>query len=243
MDKKLLSLNLIEEEPETYETKGKFSPRPSTGRASKSSSKSSGKSSKSTKSIIKSTSTGSSKSSTKKSSTTRPKSSKPSANYTASNYQSSSRFNSEQSLQSLESFWTWDGNTRNHVNIAPAKSDQFTLDLADSKHAFDVGELTKFGPEYRTEPYFELSGEYSYGYAENFRGLQTDNKKNFKPQLKRLQREGGKSIQLYEDWRMMQYKLNIVIKRFLVNHGVNSSVLPPCVTYDMWRDVEFGGLD
>lgn len=152
-----------------------------------------------------------------------------------------SQFSYHSSVSSLSTCWTWDGDTRTQVKIAPGP-DRMTLDLADSNHAFDVGELTKYGPEYRTEPYFELTGEYSYGYAENFRALHEDKKKNFKPQLKRLQREGGKSIELYEDWRMMQYKLNIVIKRFLVNHGINSSVLPPCTTYDMWRDIEWREL-
>ena len=95
---------------------------------------------------------------------------------------------------------------------------------------------------FRNEPFFSENGTYHCGYAEKFRNLQTDTSSNFKPQRNRLQKEGGKSIELYEKWRLMQYKMNIVMKRFLMNHGVNASVLPPCDSYDMWRNVEWRNL-
>lgn len=127
------------------------------------------------------------------------------------------------------------------IKLEP-RDDELTLSMCRSISSIDPHEDFKAELEYRSEPYFELSGEYHFGYAEKFRGAHTDNSKNFKPQYKRLVKEGGKSIQLYEEWRIMQYKLNIVIKRFLVNHGINSSVLPPCDTYDMWRNVEWREL-
>jgi len=95
--------------------------------------------------------------------------------------------------------------------------------------------------EYPSEPHFELCGSYSLGYARNFIGLRTHSKV-FVPGYNQLKRHGGKSIQLYEDWRRMQFKLNSVMKKFLSNHGVNLSVLPPCEDYSYWKSEEWRRL-
>jgi len=92
-----------------------------------------------------------------------------------------------------------------------------------------------------TEPYFELNGEYSFGCADKKRA-QSAGGLNFQPNATALKKEGGKSIELYENWRIMQYEFNIVMKKFMANHGVNASVLPPCTSYEMWRDVEWRNL-
>lgn len=95
-----------------------------------------------------------------------------------------------------------------------------------------------------TEPYFELSGEFSYGCAESARksGANADGNNSFNPDAKQLKKEGGKSIKLYEDWRIMQYHQNVVMKKFLNNHGINGSVLPPCTSFDMWKDSKWREL-
>jgi len=95
-----------------------------------------------------------------------------------------------------------------------------------------------------TEPYYELSGEFSYGCAEKMSSKKsnTDGNNNFSPDAKQLKKEGGKSIKLYENWRIMQYHQNVVMKKFLLNHGINGSVLPTCTSFDMWKDKEWRDL-
>ena len=70
----------------------------------------------------------------------------------------------------------------------------------------------------------------------------TDGNNNFSPDAKQLKKEGGKSIKLYENWRIMQYHQNVVMKKFLSNHGINGSVLPTCTSFDMWKDKEWRDL-
>jgi len=95
-----------------------------------------------------------------------------------------------------------------------------------------------------TEPYFELTGQFSYGCAERLSPKKTnrDGNNNFTPDAKQLKKEGGKSIKLYENWRIMQYHQNVVMKKFLVSHGVNASVLPHCTSFDMWKDKDWREL-
>ena len=95
-----------------------------------------------------------------------------------------------------------------------------------------------------TEPYFELTGQFSYGCAERLSPKKSnrDGNNNFTPDAKQLKKEGGKSIKLYENWRIMQYHQNVVMKKFLLNHGVNASVLPHCTSFDMWKDKEWREL-
>jgi len=95
-----------------------------------------------------------------------------------------------------------------------------------------------------TEPYYELTGEFSYGCAEKMSSKKsnTDGNNNFSPDAKQLKKEGGKSIKLYENWRIMQYHQNVVMKKFLSNHGINGSVLPTCTSFDMWKDKEWRDL-
>lgn len=107
-------------------------------------------------------------------------------------------------------------------------------------HALKSNERLNMSQRY-TEPYFELNGEYSFGCAEK-RRPQSQNGTNFQPNATALKKEGGKSIELYENWRLMQYEFNIVMKKFLSNHGVNASVLPPCTSYEMWRDPKWRNL-
>jgi len=107
-------------------------------------------------------------------------------------------------------------------------------------HALKSNERLNMSQRY-TEPYFELNGEYSFGCAEK-RRPQSQDGTNFQPNATALKKEGGKSIELYENWRLMQYEFNIVMKKFLSNHGVNASVLPPCTSYEMWRDPKWRNL-
>lgn len=95
-----------------------------------------------------------------------------------------------------------------------------------------------------TEPYFELNGQFSYGCAERMSPKKTnrDGNNNFTPDAKQLKKEGGKSIKLYENWRIMQYHQNVVMKKFLLTHGVNASVLPHCTSFAMWKDKDWREL-
>uniref|UniRef100_H2Z8I1 Uncharacterized protein n=1 Tax=Ciona savignyi TaxID=51511 RepID=H2Z8I1_CIOSA len=83
------------------------------------------------------------------------------------------------------------------------------------------------------EPKFEIDGNSNYG------DYNTSHKppgnRHFIPRRAKLRCFIGKSISLYEKWRLMQYQSNCIMKKFLDLHGVNVSVLPPCVNYDLWK--------
>lgn len=83
------------------------------------------------------------------------------------------------------------------------------------------------------EPRFDIDGRYDYG---DFHvGEKPPGNRHFIPRRAKLKAAGGRSISLYEKWRLMQYQTNCIMKRFLDKHHVNVSVLPPCVNYDLWK--------
>lgn len=91
-------------------------------------------------------------------------------------------------------------------------------------------QLTRCCP---VEPRFDVDGRYDYG--DFSLGTKPPGNRHFIPRRAKLKSAGGRSISLYEKWRLMQYKTNCVLKKFLSNHSVNVSVLPPCVNYDLWK--------
>jgi len=86
---------------------------------------------------------------------------------------------------------------------------------------------------YLEEPKFELDGRSDYG--DHCQGKSAPGNRHFIPRRAKLKAAGGKSISLYEKWRLMQYQSNCIMKKFLDRHRVNVSVLPPCVNYDLWK--------
>ncbi|CAK8671149.1 unnamed protein product [Clavelina lepadiformis] len=83
------------------------------------------------------------------------------------------------------------------------------------------------------DPRFDIDGRSTYG---DFSiGSKPPGNRHFIPRRAKLRAAGGKSISLYEKWRMMQFQTNCIMKRFLDKHRVNVSVLPPCVHYDLWK--------
>jgi len=86
---------------------------------------------------------------------------------------------------------------------------------------------------YLEEPKFDLDGRSDYG--DYCHGHEAPGNRHFIPRRAKLKAAGGKSISLYEKWRLMQYQSNCIMKKFLDRHRVNVSVLPPCVNYDLWK--------
>lgn len=87
--------------------------------------------------------------------------------------------------------------------------------------------------EYLIEPRFDMDGKSTYGdYGD---ACIPPSNRHFIPRRAKLKAAGGRSISLYEKWRLMQYHTNCIMKRFLEAHCVNVSVLPPCVNYDLWK--------
>jgi len=142
--------------------------------------------------------------------------------------------------------------TRPNISKSNAKSVRKTSRPVSARPYVARNTTTK--DEKHLEPYFELNGEYSFACAErrtsqtnlasttNVRPRKVQSEEAFSPDANRLKKQGGKSIDLYADWRAMQYQFNIVMNRFLTNHGVNVSVLPPCNDYAMWRSMEWRKL-
>lgn len=87
--------------------------------------------------------------------------------------------------------------------------------------------------DYLVEPRFDLDGKSTYG---DYGGACIPpGNRHFIPRRAKLKAAGGRSISLYEKWRLMQYHTNCIMKRFMDGHSVNVSVLPPCVNYDLWK--------
>jgi len=123
-----------------------------------------------------------------------------------------------------------------NISFASASSgnNQEEKKQEDTKTAFVHPSCARYSSSrYLEEPKFELDGKFDYG--DYGKGKKAPGNRHFIPRRAKLKAAGGKSISLYEKWRLMQYNSNCIMKKFLDRHRVNVSVLPPCVNYDLWK--------
>jgi len=82
-------------------------------------------------------------------------------------------------------------------------------------------------------PVFSLKDStYSYGRLDNSSNQPFN--RHFVPRLAKLVALSGESITFYQQWRQMQFDLNKVMVRFMIQAGFNCSFLPPVKNYAMW---------